>query len=289
MSVPSRLLAFLAGLAAVFGLALGVGRSIGPEIDAEAHGMGGHGKSSKVHDHGEEPAFVLRLGHARVPAGDNRTITFRVLGEGGRPVTAYDTRHERDLHLIAVATANLRDFQHVHPRLNRNGTWSVELDLAAGDYRVYADTQPTGAEPMVLEGLLRATGGAPVRDRLPAPATTANVERYAVTLASEHGRATFTVTLDGTPVTDLQPYLGAYAHLVVIREDDLAYLHAHPDDGPAGPDVGFDVEYDAAGRHAVYLDFKHRGVVRTAMFTVDAGAQARPGNGHGDEEMHSGH
>jgi len=79
-------------------------------------------------------------------------------------------------------------------------------------------------------------------------------------------------------------------HLVVIREDDLAYLHAHPEEGPAGPDVSFDVEYAAAGRHAVYLDFKHRGVVRTAMFTVDPGERAGHGDeGHGDEENHDGH
>ena len=37
-----------------------------------------------------------------------------------------------------------------------------------------------------------------------------------------------TVTRDGEPVTDLQPYLGAFGHLVAIRDGDLAYLHVHP-------------------------------------------------------------
>ena len=150
---------------------------------------------------------------------------------------------------------------------------------------MYADTQPVGAEPMVLEGRLRANGGAVVREPLPVPPVTTRVGRYDVTIAGTDGRSTFSVSLDGTPVTDLQPYLGAYGHLVVIREDDLAYLHAHPEDGPAGPDVAFDVECDGAGSHALYLDFRHRGVVRTAMFTLEVGKPA----GHGAEEGHDGH
>jgi hypothetical protein len=276
MNAPSRLAAFLVGLAVVFGLAFFVGRSIGPEVEADAHDMSGHDEGS---------TYALRLGPRNVPAGNDRAITFRVLDARGHAVTAYDERHERDLHLIVVATANLRDFQHVHPTLGRNGVWSVEVDLAPGGYRVYADTQPSGAEPMVLDAPLRATGGQPVRRPLPDPAVTARVGEYTVRLAGEHGRTTFSVSLDGKPVTDLQPYLGAYGHLVVIREDDLAYLHAHPEDGPAGPEVAFDVEYAAAGRYAVYLDFKHRGVVRTALFTVDAGVPAD----HGHEESHDDH
>lgn len=276
MSVPIRLSAFLAGLGLVFGLSFAVGEAIGPDVEPESHDMDAHA---------EETAYALQLGERQVRAGNDRTITFRVLDAHRRPVTVYDERHERDLHLIVVATDNLRDYQHVHPKLGRNGSWSVDLDLAPGGYRVYADTQPVGAEPMVLEGRLRANGGPVVREPLPAPSVTARVGRYDVTLAGQDGRTMFSVSLHGTPVTDLQPYLGAYGHLVVIRADDLAYLHAHPQDGPAGPDVAFDVEYDGAGSHALYLDFKHRGVVRTAMFTVEAGKPA----GHGDEEGHDGH
>jgi hypothetical protein len=138
---------------------------------------------------------------------------------------------------------------------------------------------------MVLQGRLLATGGKPVVQPLPGPSATTRIGRYAVALSTEHGRTTFRVSLDGRPVTDLQPYLGAYGHLVVIREDDLAYLHAHPEEGPAGPDVAFDVEFDEAGRHALYLDFKHGGVVRTAIFTVDAAAAGD----HADEEGHDDH
>jgi len=282
VNVAGRLAAFVAGLAVVFGLAFVIGRAVGPEVESEAHGEDGHGTTPDARH--EESAYSLRMGRRDVPAGQGRAVTFRILDAGGRAVTAYDTRHERDLHLIVVAESNLRDFQHVHPTLARNGDWSVRLDLAPGAYRVYADTRPTGADALVLQSRLLATGGSPVPEPLPGPTTTTRIGRYAVTLGAEDGRMTLSVSLDGKPVTALQPYLGAYGHLVVIREDDLAYLHAHPEDGPAGPAVAFDVEFDGAGRHALYLDFKHGGVVRTAIFTFDAGTAE-----HAGEESHDGH
>jgi hypothetical protein len=292
VNAPSRLAAFLAAIAVVFGVAFLTGQAIGPEVEAEAHDEEAHDEEAHDEDgHGvlpdgvdERSAYALRLGSTQVRAGDRQTVSFRVLDEQGRAVTAYDERHERDLHLIAVAESDLRDYQHVHPTLRRSGVWSVDLDLAPGAYRLYADTQPAGADAMVLESRLLAAGDPPGRTALPEPGTTARVGPYAVALHAEHGRMTFSVSLRGRPVTDLQPYLGAFGHLVVIREDDLAYLHAHPEDGPAGPEVAFDVEFDGAGRHALYLDFKHGGVVRTAMFTVDAGA-----SGEAHEEEHDGH
>ena len=65
--------------------------------------------------------------------------------------------------------------------------------------------------------------------------STAHVDGYDVTLggsvtAGEETVLTATVSRDGEPVTDLQPYLGAYGHLVSLRDGDLGYLHVHPDD-----------------------------------------------------------
>ena len=56
-------------------------------------------------------------------------------------------------------------------------------------------------------------------------------------------------------MTDLQPYLAAYGHLVALRQGDLAYLHVHPDGEPgdgrtkAGPDIVFHTDR-AERRHA---------------------------------------
>jgi len=116
---------------------------------------------------------------------------------------------------------------------------------------------------------------------LPPVATTATVDGYTVELAGQlvPGQAsplTLSVTRDGAPVTDLQPYLGAYGHLVALRQGDLGYLHVHPQghpgDGttPAGPSIELFAEVPSTGTYRLFLDFQHDGVVHTAAFTATA-------------------
>jgi len=104
---------------------------------------------------------------------------------------------------------------------------------------------------------------------------------YEVTLTGTPfpGRATpltLTVSKDGRPVRDLQPYLGAYGHLVALRSGDLAYLHVHPTGEPGdgattpGPRVSFAATAPSAGAYRLFFDFRHEGKVRTAAFTVHA-------------------
>jgi hypothetical protein len=82
---------------------------------------------------------------------------------------------------------------------------------------------------------------------------------------------TLTISRDGRPVTDLQPHLGAFGHLVALRDGDLAYLHVYPQEDTAGPEIRFTAEVPSAGRYRLFLDFRHAGRVRTATFDVTAG------------------
>jgi hypothetical protein len=91
---------------------------------------------------------------------------------------------------------------------------------------------------------------------------------------------TLSVDRDGKPVDDLQPYLGAYGHLVAVRASDLAYLHVHPMGEPGdgtttpGPDIVFHTTFPSTGSYRLFLDFQHGGVVRTAAFTVNVSEAA---------------
>lgn len=92
--------------------------------------------------------------------------------------------------------------------------------------------------------------------------------------AGEGRRLEFAVARDGKPVTDLQPYLAAYGHLVALRREDLAYVHVHPDGSPGdgttepGPVVAFHAQVPGPGTYRLFLDFKHEDAVRTAEFTA---------------------
>jgi hypothetical protein len=226
-----------------------------------------------------ENGYTLELAKTEVQPGSGREVAFSITGPDGRPVTAYDKKHDKDLHLIVVRR-DFSGFQHVHPTLDDRGTWTAPVDLTPGAWRVFADFKPSGGKAVTLGSDLAVPGaGTPSEEK---PVTrTATVDGYTVTLAGdlvagEHSMLTLSVSKDGQPVTDLQPYLAAYGHLVALREGDLAYLHVHPGGEPGdgrtkpGPDIEFGAEVPTVGGYHLYLDFKHDGVVRTAQFALDA-------------------
>ena len=110
--------------------------------------------------------------------------------------------------------------------------------------------------------------------------------------AGEESELRFAVERDGEAVRDLEPYLGAYGHLVAIRATDHAYLHVHPIEGSTSEEVAFAVDVPSPGAYRLFLDFRHEGVVRTAAFTLDVPAGtsgAAGGEQHGEDGDDGGH
>ncbi|WP_432477860.1 hypothetical protein [Nocardioides sp. GXQ0305] len=312
MITPLRIAAFVVTLGVLFLAARGVGSAVGPlDVDEEpmAHAEGGGDEmaSGGHDDHAAEAAdhrpgglavsdqgYTLQL-VSRPRAGVDQPLRFVVLGPDAEPVTAYDEVHEKQLHLIKVRRDGA-GFEHVHPRLAPDGTWTARMTLAPGSNRLLADFTPTDGPELVLGTDVEVPGD--YRPTAAAPLTrTARVDDYRVRLtgsltAGKSSPVTATVTRDGRPVTDLQPYLGAYGHLVALREGDLAYLHVHPEQSDAGPEIPFVAEVPSDGRYRLFLDFRHRGTVRTAAFTLRAGEAgpavrgttgAHPGEGEGHD------
>jgi hypothetical protein len=288
MNTPLRLAAFAVGLVAVFGTAAGVGAAVGP-VGTESTSTAGHddmGGAPGTHDeaHGAAtPAglavsadgYTLALADRSLPAGAATPVAFRILGPDGAAVRHYDVDHEVDLHLIAVRR-DLTGFQHVHPELGGDGVWRIPLALGPGTWRLFADFVPSALGEKVTLGADLAVAGEYAPAPLAAETRIAQVDGYTVELTGdlEPGREselTVSVSRDGRPVTDLQPYLGSYGHLVVLRDGDLAYLHAHPaEDATSGPDIRFATTAPSAGTYGLFLDFRHGSVVRTAAFTLTA-------------------
>ncbi|MFJ2771817.1 hypothetical protein [Streptomyces sp. NPDC087300] len=307
MNTGLKITAFAAAVAATFGTAYGVGTAVDPVTEKEptashgGHEAGQDGGKEGAHDDGgaehtghgatapgglrsADRGYTLDLKTPRVTAGKAQELRFAVVKDAtGRNVTAYRAEHEKELHLV-VASRDLTTYRHLHPVRAADGTWSTPVRLPeAGGYRVFADFRPEGAKEGLTLGADLAVAGAYEPKELPAHGTTATVDGYDVTLKGElktgaGGDLTLSVAKNGEPVTDLQPYLGAYGHLVALRADDLAYLHVHPNGEPgdgrtkAGPGISFMTAAPSKGAYRLFLDFKHEGEVRTAAFTVHAGS-----------------
>ncbi|MFJ3407802.1 heavy-metal-associated domain-containing protein [Promicromonospora sp. NPDC090134] len=310
MNAPQRLGLYGGGLAALFVASFAVAGAVVPEasvvawsaaagadgaedmeMTGAAHGDAGGEPAGTHGQDGAGPAPVrglsleqdgLLLSPVTVPdeVGERGTLSFSVTSPDGAAVTEFATEHDKELHLVVVRSDG-EQFRHVHPTMSADGVWSIPWTWdEAGTYRVLADFVPEATGENLTLG--RTVDVAGPLDPRPATAVSASdtTGGYTATLtgdlsASGESTLTATVTRDGEPVTDLEPYLGAFGHLVALRAGDLAYLHVHPEGhepepgAVSGPDVTFLTEAPTPGRYLLYLDFKVDGDVHTARFVLD--------------------
>jgi len=293
----SRLVAFAAALGVAGGTAAAVGSSTGAtppfqdclRIAALEAGLGEDmGGETAEHGGGGEPMVEAVPGadglrselaglriepQRRVVAAGAAPWRFRIVDCKGKPVREFEPEQGKLLHLIVVRS-DFTGYQHLHPTLGRDGTFSTTIQTPrAGRYRAIADFVIDGRKYVVGTDL--AVPGRASAAPLPAPALAASADGYDVELqrpavleAGEGAQLTFRMTRRGRPVTDLEPYLGAYGHLVALHAPELAYSHVHPDgeDRAAGA-ISFDVELEEPGSYRLFLQFQTRGRVHTAAFT----------------------
>lgn len=319
MNIATRLGAYGAGLGLVFGGAFVAADAVVPAStvnkwtnEAKGHNMNGttgghagHGSTGSTQTSAPVPGVTSAQGDyllspIAAPAAlvQASTLSFRILEVDGAGFTRFATSHDKKLHLIVVRTDGTQ-FRHVHPTMDTDGTWSLPWEwAAAGTYRVYADFVPDtdeAAEPVTLTRTVEVAG--PFTPAAPAPTNTATVDGYRVDLtgdlvAASSSELTFAVSKDGESVTNLEPYLGAFGHLVALRDGDLAFLHVHPEgDEPSagelsGPDVSFMAHVPTPGRYLLYLDFQIDGKVHSAPFVVDTAGTAADEVSH-SESTHS--
>lgn len=297
MNERLKFAAFGGGLVVLFGAALGIGALVGDPSPAPGPDTS-HSQTTQTEALGlKDSESGYTLGEISAPAAANQpgVLSFRITGPAGA-VTQYDKQHEKDLHLI-VARTDASQFRHVHPALAADGTWSIDWQWnEPGTYRVFTDFAPTGGPGGLTLSRTFTVAGNAVERPLPPVSRTAEVDGYKVTLAGDLSTAgselMFDVTRDGKPVTDLQPYLGAYGHLVALRASDLAYLHVHPQGEvgktPAGPRVAFHAQAPSDGEYRLYLDFSHNNAVHTAEFTMNATAPTSATTAPGGHGTHGG-
>ena len=296
-STASRLTAFATGLVILSGAAAGVGAATDAtppfqdclRVAAADAGLDTSMAEESGGGHGGEPMVEavpgsdgLRTGLAglelaaasrSLPAGGSATWRFRIVDCDGKAVRSFDPEQGKLLHLIVVRS-DFTGYQHLHPTLDAGGTWSVDIETpTAGRYRAIADFAIDGRK-YVLGTSLVAPGPAS-ETALPAPAERATVDGYEVELqrpavleAGEESQLTFRVTRHDRPVRDLQPYLGAYGHLVALHAPDLAYSHVHPNgEDRAKGAITFDTELHRSGTYRLFMQFQTGGRVHTVAFT----------------------
>ncbi len=232
-------------------------------------------------------------------ANTSNQYSFSIVDERGDTLKDFAVTHTKQMHVIVVRK-DLANFQHVHPEFNADSGRFTLKDLtfpAEGDYRIFADFAAEGGQKDSMGMPLAITLSEDVKvgtSYIQAPLGTeeksktfggmqVNLMTHSALKAGEEAMVMFNLSQGGKPVTDLQEYLGALGHAVVLREGNLDFIHAHPmEDSISNQNgtVSFMINFPEAGRYKIFTQFQRAGKVITTDFVVsveEGSSTAAPG------------
>src|SRR3989344_4450528 len=172
--------------------------------------------------------------------------SFSVVDDQGNTLKDFEVTHTKAMHVIVVRK-DLANFQHVHPEFDKaTGIFTLKYLTfpADGIYRIFADFAPAGGQkdamglplPVTLfDDVSVGIGESYASTPLGSQRWTDVFDGYQADLSygsslvsGQERELAFTIKNNEMPVKDLQGYLGALGHTVILREESLDFIHAHP-------------------------------------------------------------
>ena len=204
-------------------------------------------------------------------------LEFRALDpKSGRPVTHFETIHEKLFHLVLVGQ-DLEYFSHEHPTLHADGWFRLKTRLPKpGTYRLLADFDPAGGTPQLSARTFSTAGwdlppSASIRvppvDVAPKDGANVRVSLRLDPAAPLAGKKTI-LFFEVSPSDGIEQFLGAWAHLLAVSHDLVDTIHTHPFLAEGGAAMQFNLFLPRAATYRIWLQTQRRGVVNTVAFTV---------------------
>jgi hypothetical protein len=222
-----------------------------------------------------EYPLSLSLSPRTIPARRELKMVFHVADpKTGKTVTEFETVHEKLFHLFIVGQ-DLEYFAHVHPEPFLNGSFLQRATLPKpGAYRLLADYYPSGGVPqltpktIVTQGYLAPMTPASLKANLtPKHGSNLDVELVTDPPRPIAGRKTI-MFFKLQPGDGLEPYIGAWGHMLAVSNDLIDMIHSHPSIADGGPRVQFDVYFPREATYRVWVQFQRLGKINTVAFTV---------------------
>ncbi len=216
-------------------------------------------------------------------AGRPAVLRFRFPDARGRPIRHLEYVHERPVHVLAISH-DRKIFAHIHPRVTDDGVWEVSHTFPrAGRYRVYAEFTPPGGNQRLEFHDVTVSGPRAGVAEAPRPSGIA-IEGVDQLTAGEDVELRFR---PASAIRGWQPYLGAWAHVVIAGENLSSLAHAHPveegsskiaaseahvhaSEAPGPPPAVLRVAavFPRVGSYRLWLQLQVDGQVRTIPFEV---------------------
>jgi hypothetical protein len=222
-----------------------------------------------------EYPLTLRVTPKQIPAGRELQLAFRVTDPKTRkPVRSFQVVHEKLFHLFIVSH-DLEYFAHVHPDLQPDGSFLLRTTLPKpGTYRLLADYYPTGGVPQLTPTTISTEGY--TSPLVPAELKPDQAPQHGENLEAEltmdppqpiAGKKTL-LFFKLKPAEGLEPYIGAWGHMLAVSNDLIDMIHTHPSIANGGPNVQFDLYFPREATYRIWVQFQRLGKVNTVVFTV---------------------
>jgi hypothetical protein len=239
-----------------------------------AAGNAGHGAS--------EPSIEVKttwkLSTDKPQSNQKTGISLQINDSKGVPIEKFDVNHEKQLHLILVSK-DLSYFEHIHPEYKGKGLFEISTAFPKnGEYKLIADFIPTGAQQKTEAHWIQVGNEKAAMDPItPDTSLIKTVDNKEIVLSFDKLQAgkevqmnfSFKDSKTKTPITSLQPYLGAVGHVVIISSDVEQYIHNHPlEEKATGPDAKFATSFPKSGTYKIWGQFQQNGQVFIVPFVV---------------------
>jgi major membrane immunogen (membrane-anchored lipoprotein) len=240
---------------------------------------GSHGDSHGEEENLRNTSAMWQFDHDNPQPDKDTSIKINIQDADGKAIRDFDINHEKKMHLIVVSK-DLSFFNHIHPEYKGEGSFEIVSKFPnPGDYKLIADYIPSGGSATTQSEWITVSGTAPEPEEIaPAAELTTTVDGIGASLDFDHLMADRDVSLTFTledaktkePISDLQPYLGAVGHVVILSEDAERYLHVHPTDEDAtGPKAEFMTKFPDSGVYKIWGQFQRNDKIYTIPFVVN--------------------
>ena len=207
-------------------------------------------------------------------------LTFGAIDPRTRgPVRRFEIVHEKLYHVFVVSQ-DLSFFLHAHPERQPDEDFHLDVRFPRpGMYRVLSDFYPSGSTPQLITNTVIVPGPGYSPDTASihadmAPKQTEN-SRVELEVVPERvvARQRVSLVFQVTPDRGLEPYLGAWGHMLAASSDLIDMVHYHPLSavdarGNSNKQLNFDIAFARAGVQRVWMQFQRLGIVNTVAFNV---------------------
>jgi hypothetical protein len=221
--------------------------------------------------------------------------------------------HGKIMHLYAVRMPEMDAAYHLHPDFDPPSDFHIALPaMPAGEYALYGDIVHANGFPETLVAKLEVPAGmegaplgpddasahppaveqGPMGDifKLPDGYSMVWDKPAALTANAAYSFRFRLLGPDGSPATDMRPYLGMAGHAAFVKTDGTVFAHTHPEGSAAMPammlangmdgsmnmpsapitnTVEFPYGFPKPGAYRIFIQMRHGSTVETGVFDAN--------------------